>query len=108
MTHHSDLTTASQQSRGSLLPIGVSLSLLIFVVTYFTYFIRHHMHSLGSYIPIAIGTTVFFFFIAWLSYRALFSQTAVARIVKAIGGGVAATIAFLFLFFLLVLNTIGS
>jgi hypothetical protein len=108
MTRHSDLSPATQQSRGPLLPIGVALSLLIFVATYFTYFFRHQMHAPGSYLPLTIGTTVFFSFIAWLTYRALSSQTAVVRIAKAIGGAVAATIAFLFLFFLLVLNTIGS
>ena len=91
-----------------MIPVGVVLSLLIFAATYFTYFFRHQTHAPGSYLPLAIGTIVFLSVMAWLNYRAFSSQAALVRLVKTIGVAIAETIIFQFLFYLLVLNTLGS
>ncbi|MBC7756721.1 MAG: hypothetical protein H7Z20_08830 [Bdellovibrio sp.] len=91
-----------------LLSVGVTLSLGIFLATYFTYFSRHQLHISGSYLPLVIGVISFSGLMFWLSYLALISQKSTARFVKAASFSLVLTVVFIFMLSFLILNTIGS
>jgi hypothetical protein len=95
-------------STTTLLSVGVTLSLGIFLVTYFTYFSYHQLHVSGSNLPLVIGVVSFLGLMFWLNYLALRSQKPLSRFAKAAGFSLALTVVFIFMLFFLILNTIGS
>jgi hypothetical protein len=103
---HNDQSKLS--STTILLSVGITLSLVIFVVTYFTYFSRHQLHISGSYLPLIIGVISFSGLMFWLNYLALYSHKPLVRFVKAASFSLALTVVFIFMIFFLILNTIGS
>lgn len=92
----------------SLLPIGVALSLLIFVATFFTYFSRHQSHAPGSYLPLALGIGAFFSLMSWFNYLVFSAPSVRVRLAKAGSIALAESTVFLVLLLFLLLNTIGS
>ena len=108
MNHRDELSPALPKSMAPFIPIGVVLSLLIFVATYFTYFSRHQSHAPGSYLPLAVGVGAFFALMSWFNYMAFPSPSVPVRLAKAGGIALAESTVFLFLLLFLVLNTIGS
>ena len=91
-----------------LLSVGVTLSLGIFLATYFTYFSRYQLHVSGSYLPLVFGVISFSGLMFWLNYLALGSHKPLARFVKAASFSLALTVVFIFMLLFLILNTIGS
>ena len=91
-----------------LLSVGVTLSLVIFVATYYTYFSRNQLHISGGYLPLVIGVTSFSGLMFWLNYFALCSHKPLARFVKAASVSLGLTVVFIFMLLFLILNTIGS
>ena len=91
-----------------LLLTGIALSLYLFFGTYFAYLSHHGADGPGSYVPLAIGTSVFLGLMVWLHYLGSSSQVLLVRIAKAVGFAIFETVAFLFLFLVLVINTLGS
>ena len=91
-----------------LFRLAMALALLIFFATYFCYLFRNQMHILGSSLALNVGASAFFCLIGYLTYRTSSTQAKVVRFVAAVGVAVTATVVFLLLFFLLVLNTIGA
>ena len=108
MSLRDELSPASPKPMAPFLPIGVVLSLLIFVATYFTYLSRHQSHASGSYLPLAVGVGAFFALMSWFNYLAFPSPSVPVRLAKAGGIALVESTVFLFLFLFLVLNTIGS
>lgn len=90
-----------------LLSIGVTLSLGIFLATYFTYFSRQ-LHVSGSYLPLVISVISFSGLMFCLNYLVLDSHKPIVRFVKAASFSLALTVVFIFMLFFLILNTIGS
>jgi hypothetical protein len=95
-------------STTTLLSVGVTLALVIFLATYYTYFSHHQLHVSGSYLPLVIGVISFSGLMFWLNYLALHSHKPLARLVKAASLSLALSVVFIFMLFFLILNTIGS
>lgn len=108
MNHPDELLSASPKPIASLLPIGIALSLFIFVATYFTYFSRHQSHAPGSYLPLTVGISAFFALMCWLNYLVSSSPSVPVRLAKAGGIALAESTVFLFLLLFLLLNTLGA
>lgn len=89
-------------------PTGAILSLLIFAVTYFTYYFRHQSGAPGSYLPLVVGMGAFFALMSWFNYFSSPSLSVLVRLLKAVGIALAESVLFFFLLLLLVLNTIGA
>ena len=102
------LFTMTQQLPTRLFRLAMALALLIFFATYFCYLFRNQMHILGSSLALNVGASAFFCLIGYLTYRTSSTQAKAVRFVAAVGVAVTATVVFLLLFFLLVLNTIGA
>lgn len=102
------LSTMIQQLPTRLFRLAMALALLIFFATYFGYLFRNQMHIPGSSLALNVGASAFFCLIGYLTYRTSSTQAKVVRFVAAVGVAVTATVVFLLLFFLLVLNTIGA
>ena len=108
MNHRDELSPATQRPTALLLPIGLVLSLLIFVGTYFTYFYLHQSHAPGSYLPLVVGISAFFGLMVWFNFLAFSKLSIPVRLVKAIGIALAESAVFFLVFLFLVLNTIGA
>jgi hypothetical protein len=90
------------------LVIGASAigSLIIFAATLYPYFERHRLGTAPGYLPLALGLVAICTLSGMLSFASLTASP--SRLWVSVATSVGVGISFVFLFFLLVLNTLGS